>query len=121
MKKLAFLIILTLSLHATDYYSIVESIAQNEVNKFRTDFDNYNAFVLDASAGMVAISNIDFNPDHQGFSAGVGLATIHTGYGNGNAYALGMQYVHEDTAINIKGSYGEQGQYILGTGLVVGF
>ncbi len=111
----------TSSIMATDYTSIINAIAQNEVDKFRTEFSDYNALVVDTSAAMIALSNIDFNPDHKGWSAGVGFATIHTGYGDGKAYALGTQYGFEYGALNIKGSYRQPGEYILGSGFVVGF
>lgn len=121
MKKILLAIMLTIGAAATDYYGIISTVAQAEVDKFRQEFSYYNALVVDTSAGMVAISNIDFNPDHMGWSVGAGLATIHTGYGNGNAYALGTQYAFEYGAMNIKGSYRQSGEYILGSGFVIGF
>ena len=87
---------------------------------FIKEFSNYNALVVDTSAAMIALSNIDFFK-HEGWSAGVGLATIHTGYGNGNAYALGVQYGMGEVMFNIKGSYKGSGEFIVGSGVVVGF
>ena len=122
MKKLILAIMLSIGcLHATDYTSIINAIAQQEVDKFRAEFADYNALVVDTSAAMIAMSNIDFNPDHKGWSAGVGLATIHSGYGNGSAYAIGTQYSFEYGALNIKGSYHQSNEYIIGTGFVIGF
>ncbi len=121
MKKLLLALLTTSSLMATDYTSIINAIAQQEVDKFRAEFAEYNALVVDTSAAMIAMSNIDFNPDHKGWSAGVGLATVHSGYGNGNAYAIGTQYSFEYGALNIKGSYKQSNEYIIGTGFVIGF
>ncbi len=114
-------IILTTNIHAIDYTSIINAIAQEEVNKFRAEFADYNAVVVDTSAAMVAMSNIDFNPDHKGFSAGVGIATLHSNYGDGNAYAVGGMYGFDFGALNIKGAYKGSGEYIFGSGFVVGF
>ena len=109
------------TLHATDYYAIIGAIAQDEVNEFRQEFREYNAYVLDTSAAMAAISNVDFNPDHQGFSIGAGYAGIKSEYGRGNGYAIGGQYAYEQIAINVKGARNGGGDYLLGTGIVIGF
>ena len=121
MNKIILALLMVMPLMATDYISIINAIAQDEVDKFRSEFSAYNALVVETSAAMIATSNVDFNPDHIGFSAGVGIATIHTGYGDGNAYAVGVQYAVDSVALNIKGSYGESGKYFIGSGLVVGF
>ena len=119
--SLIFSIMLMTNSHATDYYSIMNEIAQQEIDEFRTEFNDYSSIVIEASAAIVALSNIDFNPDHLGWSVGVGLATIHSGYGNGNAYAIGTQYGFEYGALNIKGSYNTSSEYIIGSGFVIGF
>ena len=121
MKKLLLALLATSSLMATDYYSIMNEIAQQEIDEFRTEFNDYSSVVIEASAAIVALSNIDFNPDHKGWSVGVGLATIHSGYGNGNAYAIGTQYSFEYGALNIKGSYNTSNEYIIGSGFIIGF
>ncbi len=122
MKKIILIMVVCFtSLMATDYTSIINAIAQQEVDKFRAEFADYNALVVDTSAAMIAMSNIDFNPSHRGWSAGVGLATIQSGYGNGYAYALGGQYSFEYGALNIKGAYHQSNEYIIGSGFVIGF
>lgn len=139
MKKLLILFCLTGYLMASDYYSIVQAMTQVQIDKynnrvtaiqnnieekftqFTNEFNSYNRKLLDTSASMVAISNIDFNPNHQGFSAGIGVATINSDYGNGIAYALGAQYAYENIAINVKGAYRENNNYIIGSGLVISF
>ena len=105
------------SLHANPYLDYIDGAIAN----FNQDFSNYNAMALDTTAALAAMTNIDFNPSHKGFSAGVGMATIHTGYGNGNAYSLGVQYGFDLGAFNFKGAYKERGEYIFGTGLVLEF
>ena len=117
MRKLIFAVLMSVSLHADFYTNYIDSI----MNNFNNDFSNYNELVLDTSSAMVAMSNIDFNPDHIGWSFGVGIATVHTNYGNGGAYALGTQYGFKYGALNIKGSYKSNKEYILGSGFVIGF
>ena len=121
MKKLLLALLATSSLMATDYYSIMNEIAQQEIDEFRTEFNDYSSIVIESSAAIVALSNIDFNPDHKGWSVGVGVAAVHSGYGNGVAYAIGTQYSFEYGALNIKGSYNTSDEYIIGYGFVVGF
>ena len=121
MKKTALSLLVTISMaSATDYTSIINAIAQQEVDKFRAEFADYNALVVDTSAAMIAMSNIDFFK-HDGFSTGVGIATVHSGYGIRSAYALGFQYGIGDISINVKGSYKSEGEYIIGSGIVVGW
>ena len=121
MKRIILLLLMVFPLMATDYMSIIDSMAQGEVNKFRSEFSTYNQLVVETSAAMVATSNLDFNPDHTGLSVGVGVATVRSTYGEANAYAVGVQYAVDSIALNVKGSYGEYGQYFIGSGLVVGF
>ena len=116
MKKLLLITALFSSLHANPYLEYMDGAIAN----FNQDFANYNELVVDTSAAMIAISNIDFYK-HEGWSTGVGIATIHTPYGNGNAYALGAQYGYGDIMINFKGSYKGDGEYIVGSGLVIGW
>ena len=120
MKKILIAMIIASGLHATDYYGILTEL-QGQIDGFNNNFRSYNAYVLDTSAAMAAISNVDFNPDHQGWSVGVGYAGIDSAYGRGNGYAVGGQYVYEQLAINVKGAQNAGGDYILGTGIVWGF
>ena len=131
MKWLLVAILCTLTLRADPYIDYTNQGLTNLKNyidgailyenmKFADEFANYNALVVDTSAAMIAMSNIDFFK-HDGFSAGMGLATIHTGYGNGNAYALGVQYGMGEVMMNIKGSYKGSGEFIIGSGFVIGF
>ena len=110
------LIIFGFTAKADPYIDYMNGMMSN----FNTEFSNYNALVVDTSAAMIAVSNIDFFK-HEGWSGGFGVATIHTEYGNGNAYALGVQYGYKDIAINMKGSYKGSNEFIIGTGMVIGF
>ncbi len=121
MKKVMLALLIVMPLLATDYTSIINAIAKSEVDKFRSEFSAYNALVVETSAAMIATSNIDFNPDHIGLSVGVGASTVHSAYGDANAYAIGAQYAVDYVALNVKGSYGDSGNYFVGTGIVIGF
>ena len=116
MKKVILALLMTIGLQADYYTDYVDSL----MGTYTDDFSTYNAVLLDTSASMVAMSNIDFVL-HDGLSLGVGFATIHTDYGIGNAYAVGMQYGYEEFAFTIKGAYKGDSEYIIGSGLVVGF
>ena len=107
-------------LHATDYHTILTSI-QAQADEFISNFNQYNEELLDSSAAMTALGNVDFNPDHQGWSVGAGFGIVNSTYGQGNGYALGTQYVYEQIALNIKGARTSKGNYILGFGTVIGF
>ena len=121
MKKIILALLMIMPLMATDYTSIINAIAKSEVDKFRSEFSAYNALVVETSAAMIATNNIDFNPDHIGLSVGVGAATVHSTYGDANAYSFGLQYAVDYVALNVKGSYGESDMYFVGTGIVIGF
>lgn len=121
MREILLAIILTSSLYSIDFYATPSKIIQGEFSKFRAEFEIYNSVVVDTSAAMVAMSNIDFNPDHRGFSLGVGFATLRSNYGNGNAYAVGAQYGFDYGALNIKSAYKGSNEYIIGSGFVIGF
>ena len=121
MKKMILLVIFTASLHAIDYTSIINTIAQEEVNKFRSEFTTYNKKIATASAAIVSMSNIDFSPDHKGFSFGIGVATTRSDFGDGVAGAIGIQYGFSHGAINVKYSHNNSDEYILGSGIVIGF
>ena len=116
MKKLLLALLLTSNIHADFYTDYMDGL----LNNYNTEFGYYNELVVDTSAAMIAMSNIDFFK-HEGWSFGVGVATVHTGYGNGNGYALGTQYGMGDLMINVKGAYKGSGEFIIGSGLVIGW
>ena len=116
MKHIFISILFTLTLRADPYIDYMNGMMLN----FNTEFSNYNELVVDTSAAMIAMSNIDFFK-HEGWSTGVGLATMHTPYGTGNAYAIGIAYGFNDSMVNIKGSSSGNREYIIGAGIVVGW
>lgn len=123
MKKLILLLLMTASLMANDLVMIKSTLnAYNtQFNNYMEQFDNYNQELLTTSAGLTAISNIDFNPNHQGLSVGIGLATTESTFGNGDAIAFGLQYGYKNVAVNVKGTTNGNNNYLLGTGIVISF
>jgi hypothetical protein len=129
MKKLILLILTTASLMANDIVMIKSMLNDyntqltsytTQFNEYIAQFNSYNQELLTTSAGLTAISNIDFNPNHQGLSAGIGLATTKSTFGNGDAVAFGIQYGHNNVAINVKGTTNGN-SYLLGSGIVISF
>ena len=121
MKTLLALL-LTASLHADAYIDYINSVAQEQYNYS----DSIINGGLDISAGNMAVSAIDFNPDHKGYSLGLGFGTGNT-WNSYRAYAgaLGGQYAwsyrETDVAVTVKSWIGKHRAYGVGFGGVVGF
>lgn len=85
----------------------------------------YEAFVFQdsmaqAAAGVQALTLVDFNPDHLGWSVGVGVSNFDSYIGSYNAAAAGVQYGWENIALNIKG-WQTADSHMIGLGAVIGF
>ena len=90
------------------------------------NIDGITDLAVQATAGSVALAGVDFNPDREGFSGGVGAGYATALEGEEFAGALGIQYGFGDqggytTAMNLKGWVADEDTYTVGMGVVVGF
>jgi hypothetical protein len=84
--------------------------------------DFYGAYQMKATAGAVAVDNIDFNPDRQGFSVGVGYGVSSSSWDTEQAGAVGLQYGFGNSiSTTVKGWATSTDEYAVGAGLVIGF
>ena len=68
-------------------------------------------------SAMAAVSSVELNPDHQGFSIGVGGSS----YGGTSAGAIGIMYGVGSWGINVKGYDAEGGYNGASVGVTYGF
>ncbi len=90
------------------------------------DFMNRaHKFEVDSAAGSMAVSSIDFNPDHKGLSMGIGFGVAGSFDRTSTAAGLGIQYgldnYEQDVAVNMKAWRTSGKSYGVGFGAVVGF
>ena len=107
--------------------------AGKTVNNYYGDEVTNNTYITNVDADNMklrvatgALSSVELNPDHEGWSVGVGASL----QGDTNAYAIGVMYGEEfkrskyikNMGINLK-AYNAEGQDAngVGVGLTIGF
>ena len=88
---------------------------------YNTLFDGLSQRAVDLGAGLGAIDGIDFNPDHEGFSIGLGYSEVASYNFSGKAAAFGAQYATDKVAFNMKAAVNNSDEYVVTTGIVIGF
>ena len=80
----------------------------------QTNRDDFNKL----RGAMSALSSVDFNPDHKGWSAGLGLSQAS----KASAGAIGVQYGFDGSlGVNVKAYNAEGGNNGMSVGIVKGF
>ena len=126
MKKISLALLLIVSVATTGLLAKGHN-NHRVVNKTYVTVDNttHNAItnkfyegVEEERVSMAALSSVELNPDHKGWSAGVGAST------NGGMYAgaLGVMYGFDnDTGLNVKAYQAEGGYNGASIGFTIGF
>ena len=96
----------------------------NSIQSYREQIDENSENIKDLESAMLALSAVDFNPDHEGLSIGFGVSSTGSDSVSG---AVGVQYGFGDVdgtsvAVNAKGYVGEGLHHKgVGVGMTIGF
>jgi len=122
MKKSLVGMMMVLALAGSAYAGGHKTVNNYYGDEYNTYVDVTNTIASDSlRVSSTALASVELNPDHEGFSVGVG-GTTRGGLTAGAVGAMyGFKVANTDVGINVKGYNAEGGYHGGSVGVTVGF